>query len=107
MKLGFGKMIKSGKKMVQKNFKQKKRGVWENAIYDATTIFHEKIFKSVSCNLNTIKKKSEKSKSQCQQSVSDLHQASAQIDKANKRIQRFCNTDSDKICYELKWNFEL
>ena len=97
MKVGFNRMLKSGKKIVEKNFKQRKHGIWENAIFDATTGFHEKTFKSISINLNTIKKQTEKSKSQCQQSVNDLHFAKGQIQKSNKTLIQFYDTNKYKL----------
>ena len=104
MRSGFGKMIKSTKKMVEKNFKPKKRSKWENAIYDATMLFHEKTLKAASFDLNAIKKESDRTKSDCQQSVNDLHQSTIRINKANNNLKSFC-TDTEQ--YKLKWMFEI
>ena len=97
VKVGFNRMLKSGKKMVKKNLKQKKRGIWENAIYHTTTVFHEKTMKAISVNLQSFKKQTEKSKGQSQQSVNGLYEATGQITQANKNILAFCDKQQSLI----------
>ena len=93
MRSGLGNMLKSGKKMVEKNFNAPTRGKWEHAIHEATATFHDKTVKAVSCNLSAMQKQTERCKSECEQCINHLHDARVNIQKANQNLESFCDDD--------------
>lgn len=95
--MGFGNMLKSGKKMVEKNFNAPKRGKWERVIHEATTAFHEKTVKAVDSQLSKMTKQTEKCKSECEQCITHLHNARVSIQKANQNLVAFCDDDEYQL----------